>query len=159
MFKQLYDLAQKAGPIQMTLAAGGEDGRMTVVVTPKGGAAKDEPALATPLSLTATPEEFDEGFVQVLTSYSETRLSLAEQVAATNEVLAAAREASVKKGTGAVQKAGAKSTTKTPPATASEGRDGDPDDDTGGEEEGTTVTASSAAAQLPVAASAPNLFG
>ena len=158
MFKQLYDLAQKAGPLQMTLAAGGEDGRMTVVVTRKGGAAKDEPALATPLSLTATPEEFDEGFVQVLTSYSEKRLSLAEQVAATNEVLAAAREASAKKGTGAVQKAGAKPTTKAPPATAGEGRDGDPDDDTGGEE-GTPVTASSAAAQVPVTANTPNLFG
>jgi PRTRC genetic system protein E len=158
MFKQLYDLARKAGPLQMTLAAGGEDGRMTVVVTPKGGAAMDEPALAMPLSLTATPEEFDEGFVQVLTSYSEKLLSLAEQVAATNEVLAAAREASAKKGAGAVQKAGAKSTTKTAPATAGEGGDGDPDDDAGGEE-GTTATASSAAAQVPVTANTPNLFG
>lgn len=157
MFKQLHDLAKKAGPLQMTIAAGGEDGRMTVVVTPKGGASKDEPALATPLALTATPDEFDEGFVHALVSYSEKRLTLAEQVAATNEVLAAAREASARKGTGAVKKATGGLAAKAPPATGGEG-DSEADGDAE-VEEGEPSAATPAAVPAPIAASTPNLFG
>ena len=167
MFKELYVLAVKAGPLNMAITADESAGRMTVVVIPKPGAGKDEPALATPLSLTATPEAFDEGFVPALTGYSAQRASLEEQVAATNEVLAAAKAASAQKGAGAVSKAaGARSPSKTATKPAPVGaarddeggdeRDGDDDDAHGDGNDG-------APAAAPVAASAgaetPNLFG
>lgn len=98
MFKELFELVRACGPLTMAVSADAPRGTMTVVVIPKPADAKDEPALATPLSLTATPEEFDAEFTTVLAGYRTQRLSLAEQVAATNEVLAAAREASVQKG-------------------------------------------------------------
>ena len=110
MFKELFELARASGPLTIAVSADTPPGQMTVVVIPKSGDAKDEPALATPLSLTATPEEFDADFTSVLTSYQGQRQSLAEQVAATNEVLAAAREASVQKGSKAATKALAKPT-------------------------------------------------
>jgi PRTRC genetic system protein E len=94
MFKELFELVRASGPLTMAVSADAPRGTMTVVVIPKPADAKDEPALATPLSLTATPEEFDAEFTTVLAGYRTQRLSLAEQVAATNEVLAAAREAS-----------------------------------------------------------------
>ena len=65
----------------------------------------DEPALAKALSLTATPQEFDEGFVAALQGYREARQSLADQVEATREVLEAAKLASVKKAADANAKA------------------------------------------------------
>lgn len=162
MFKQLFELARKAGPLQLAVSADGEGDRMTVVVIPRGGAAKDEPALSTPLSLTATAEEFEAGFVQALTGYSVRRMSLEEQVAATNEVLAAAKEASVKKGAAAASKAGARTVPKAQakPDTAS-GDEDDPglDNDVG---EGTDEAAGAAVASTPetaAGASSPNLFG
>jgi PRTRC genetic system protein E len=164
MFKQLYELALKAGPLSMTVSADASEGRMTVVVIPKGGAARDEAALATPLSLTATPEDFDTGFVAALTSYSDQRASLEEQVAATNEVLAAAKAASAQKGAAAVSKAAGQLTrTKTKSAT----RDDDAPDgnDAAGGEGGDTdagacpSVAPAAATKVGAATGAPNLFG
>ena len=110
MFKELFELVRASGPLTMAVSADAPRGTMTVVVIPKPADAKDEPALATPLSLTATPEEFDAEFTTVLAGYRTQRLSLAEQVAATNEVLAAAREASVQKGS----KAATTATARTP---------------------------------------------
>src|SRR5437867_348688 len=97
MFHQLFQLALSA-TVTMTISADEKDGRMTINVVPKPKADLKEPALSTPLSLTATPEEFDAEFVQVLSTYRATRQSLAEQAEATNEVIDAAKQASARRG-------------------------------------------------------------
>jgi PRTRC genetic system protein E len=161
MFKELFELARASGPLTMAVSADTPPGKMTVVVIPKSGDAKDEPALATPLSLTATPEELDAEFTTVLASYRGQRQSLAEQVAATNEVLAAAREASVQKGSRAATKALAKPKPSPSSATASTAGN-DPDDDDGGDAPQTPSTDAGGAAPLthaPAKAGAPDLFG
>lgn len=163
MFKELFELARASGPLTMALSADTPPGQMTVVVIPKSSDAKDEPALATPLSLTATPEELDAEFTTVLASYKGQRQSLAEQVAATNEVLAAAREASVQKGSKAATKALAKPNPSSSSASASTKDDeADEDDDDGGDaaptpfaDAGGDVSSNGS----PAKAAAPDLFG
>ena len=104
MFQELFSLAAGAS-LTLTLSADAKTGRMTINVIPRPHKDGDEPALAKALSLTATPQEFDEGFVAALQGYSEARQSLADQVEATREVLEAAKLASVKKATDANAKA------------------------------------------------------
>ena len=164
MFKELFELARASGPLTMAVSADTPPGKMTVVVIPKSGDAKDEPALATPLSLTATPEELDADFTTVLASYRGQRQSLAEQVAATNEVLAAAREASVEKSSKAGNKAATRALVKpNAPATTTAPTTGDePDDDDGGD--GPQAPSDRAGSATPLtsasaAAGAPDLFG
>ncbi len=129
MFKELFPMAAK-GSFSLLLSADEGSGLMTVVVVPKtSDSGKDVPALAMPLKLTATAEELDAGFVQALASYATRRTSLDEQVAATNEVLDAARAASVKKGAEAVTKAGAKSAPRTAARPVADAGDADHDDD------------------------------
>lgn len=132
MFKELFPLAAK-GSFSLLLSADEGSGLMTVVVVPKtSDSGKDVPALAMPLKLTATAEELDLGFVQALSSYATRRSSLDEQVAATNEVLDAARAASVKKGAEAVAKAGGKSAPRAaarPVAGVGDAEHDDDDDD------------------------------
>jgi hypothetical protein len=119
-----------------------------------------------PLKLTATAEELDAGFVQALASYATRRTSLDEQVAATNEVLDAARAASVKKGAEAVTKAGAKSAPRTAARPVADAGDAEHDDDDDGE--GSAVDGASTPAPVgnePKAATpmggvgVPDLFG
>ena len=163
MFKQLFPLAAK-GSFSLLLSADEGSGLMTVVVVPKhsdGG--KDVPALAMPLKLTAAPEELDAGFTQAVLSYSTHRASLDEQVAATNEVIEAAKAASVKKGAEAVTKAGAKPTQRAAAPKAAAGDD-DADDDHGGDDTDDAPTAvhgvAPATAEAPSAGpGVPDLFG
>lgn len=167
MFKELFPMAAK-GPFSLLLSADESSGLMTVVVVPKtSDSGKDVPALAMPLKLTATAEELDAGFVQALASYATRRTSLDEQVAATNEVLDAARAASVKKGAEAVSKAGAKSAPRTATRPVADAGDAEHDDDDG---EVGAVDDASTSAQAPVAneqkaatpvggAGMPDLFG
>lgn len=104
MFQELFSLAAGAS-LTLTLSADAKTGRMTINVIPRPHKDGDEPALAKALSLTATPQEFDAGFVAALRAYREARQSLAEQVEATREVLEAAKLASVRKATDANTKA------------------------------------------------------
>ena len=104
MFQELFSLAAGAS-LTLTLSADAKTGRMTINVIPRPHKDGDEPALAKALSLTATPQEFDAGFVAALRGYREARQSLAEQVEATREVLEAAKLASVRKATDANTKA------------------------------------------------------
>ncbi|NTV70062.1 MAG: PRTRC system protein E [Azonexaceae bacterium] len=117
MFEELYALATGA-TLTMVLSADEKTGRMTINVIPKPKKDANEPALTKALSLTATPAEFDAGFVDVLKGYREIRQSLAEQAEATQEVLQAAKAASAKKAgeamTKAVKPAPAPATTKGP---------------------------------------------
>ena len=157
-FKQLFDLARRAGgSVTMTVAAAAEEGQMTVVVMPKAGARDLDPALATPLVLTATPEEFNAGFLDALARYDMSHKSLAEQAEATAEVLAAAKDAQAKKGAGAARKA---AQPKTAPAGEAPGGG---DDDAGGEDDDSAPTTQAATpgnvTGNATGGEAPSLFG
>lgn len=104
LFEELHALACGA---TLTLIVSTEDasGRMTISVIPKPKDDSGEAALRQPLSLTATPQEFDLEFIDALRGYREVRASLAEQAEATKEVLEAAKAASVKKASEATSKA------------------------------------------------------
>ena len=164
MFKELFPMAAKGG-FSLLLSADEANGLMTVVVVPKTtDNGKEVPALAVPLKLTATPEELDAGFVQALASYSTARTSLDEQVAATNEVLEAAKAASVKKGADALSKAGAKAAPKAahkPVTASSEHDDGDDDGDaSGGGEDAKAAPIGEPNKPAPASgATVPDLFG
>ena len=114
MFKELYELALGA-TLTLTISADEKKGRMTVNVIPKPRGDAGEPALSTPLVLTATPVEFDADFVTVLAGYRTSHASLVHQAQVTQELLDAAKAASAKKATGAVARAQSKSA---PPAAA-----------------------------------------
>lgn len=118
MFEELHALATSA-TLTMIVSADEKTGRMTVHAIPKPKKDVDEPALTKALSLTATPQELDAGFVEALRGYREVRHSLAEQVEATKEVLEAAKLASVKKAGDAASKATKPAASaRTTPATA-----------------------------------------
>lgn len=104
MFEELYALATSA-TLTMTVSADDKSGRLTINVIPKPRTDTGEPALAQALSLTATPQDFDAGFIDALRGYREVRQSLAQQAEATKEVLEAAKAASVKKASEATSKA------------------------------------------------------
>lgn len=104
LFEELYALALTA-TLTLTVSADEKSGRLTVNVIPKPRKDVYEPTLAQPLSLTATPQEFDEGFIAALTGFREVRHSLAQQAEATKEVIEAAKAASVKKASEAASKA------------------------------------------------------
>lgn len=104
MFEELFALASGAS-LALTISADAKSGRMTINVIPRPAKDGDDPALTKALSLTATPQEFDDGFIPALKGYRETRQSLADQVEATREVLEAAKAASVKKATEASTRA------------------------------------------------------
>jgi len=153
MFEELYALATSA-TLTMTVSADEKSGRLTVNVIPKPRKDAVEPALAQPLSLSATPQEFDTGFIEALRGYREVRHSLAQQAEATKEVIEAAKAASVKKASDATVKASATkpAAVATKPAPVSEPL-GDVDDD--------DVLATQDAASAPVAAGGGtyDLFG
>jgi PRTRC genetic system protein E len=100
IFEELFALACSA-TLTMTVSADEASGRLTINVIPKPRKDADEPALTQPLSLTATPKEFDVGFIDALRGYREVRHSLAQQAEATKEVIEAAKAASVKKASAA----------------------------------------------------------
>lgn len=113
MFEELFGLARH-GTLTLIVDADTTSGRMTVLVIPSPKDDHGEAALRQPLSLTATPQEFDGGFVSALRGYREVHLSLAEQAAATHEVLEAAKSASVKKASEATRKAAGNAGKPTP---------------------------------------------
>lgn len=117
MFEELFALACSA-TLTMTVSADEKSGRLTVNVIPKPRQDAGEAALTQPLSLTATPQEFDAGFIEALRGYREVRQSLAQQAEATKEVIEAAKAASVKKSSDATAKAGASKAAAAKPAPA-----------------------------------------
>ncbi|AEB85634.1 MULTISPECIES: PRTRC system protein E [Comamonadaceae] len=117
MFEELFALACSA-TLTMTVSADEKSGRLTVNVIPKPRQDAGEPGLTQPLSLTATPQEFDAGFIEALRGYREVRQSLAQQAEATKEVIEAAKAASVKKASDATVKAGASKSVPAKPVTA-----------------------------------------
>ena len=104
MFTELYALATTA-TLSMVVSADDKRGTLTISVMPKPKKDVGEPALTKDLTLTATPAEFDSGFVAALSGYREARDGLIEQAEATREVLEAAKQAAAKKAAQAVTKA------------------------------------------------------
>lgn len=163
MFEELFALAAGAS-LTLTISADAKSGRMTINVIPRPLKDADESALTRALSLTAMPQEFDEGFVAALRGYREVHRSLADQAEATREVLEAARAASVKKAAEANTKARAdkpgvplpKPAAPAPAATAARtatdpASDGHDDDDAPG--------AAEPRAPTPAAGEVADLFG
>ncbi|TWG87888.1 PRTRC genetic system protein E [Cupriavidus gilardii J11] len=102
MFNQLAPLVGASEKVVLTLAMNGD--MLSVVVMPVVKKA-DDPALGAPLAISGTPTELDEGFAEVLRSYTTTRQSLVEQVEATNSILEAAKANQSSKATKALAKA------------------------------------------------------
>lgn len=75
MFEELFALACSA-TLTMTVSADEQTGHLTVNVIPQRKPDAGETALAQPLSLTATLQEFDAGFIEALRGYREVRHSL-----------------------------------------------------------------------------------
>ena len=154
MFKELYALAS-AATLTMIVSADEKTGRLTVSVLPKPKKDMGEPALLKDLTLTATPEEFDAGFVEALRGYREKRQSLTEQAEATNEVLEAAKSASAKKGAEAMTKAAKPAqTTKASPSSETKATTDDEGEGDGkpGDQAGSPTPATAAPGE-------PTLFG
>jgi PRTRC genetic system protein E len=110
MFRELYALATSA-TLTMIVSADERAGTLTISVLPKPRKDVGEAALTKDLTLTASPEDFDAGFVQALQGYREVRASLMEQAEATCEVLEAARSFCAKKAGDAAAKASKPATT------------------------------------------------
>lgn len=118
MFTELAALVRASEKVVVTLTMQGDT--MSVVVVPVGKDAADA-ALSTPLALSATPAELDEGFAAAIAGVSAARQSLAEQVEATRSILEAAKTSQSTKAT--------KALTKAAEPTASETSEEDDDDD------------------------------
>lgn len=127
MFTALQNLLAGVTSLNLSLVANGDD-TITVTVTPKGS--KTGNTLDTPLSLTATAAELDEGFADVLLAYSSKRQNLVEQLAATEAILEAAQKEATEKAKKSLAKPAKKSSTETP-EDENEDENHDDDDDAG----------------------------
>lgn len=134
MFRELYALAMTA-TLTMIVSADEKTGKLTISVLPKPRKDMGEPALTKDLTLTASPEDFDAGFVAALQGYREVRDSLTEQAEATREVLEAAKTVSAKKATEAMTKA-SKSAAAAQPAPSPTAVDATGDEDEHGAADG-----------------------
>lgn len=129
MFTQLQELLKNCASVSLILAMN-KNGTLSVTVIPKPTATgEDVAALSTPLSLTATATELDEGFVQVLSDYVGTHQSLTEQMENTKAILEAAKTESQKKATTAIS-----NSNKAPAAKPSVSKAKDVDEDIEDEE-------------------------
>ncbi len=145
MFTELYALATTA-TLSMVISADETRGTLTISVMPKPKKDLGEAALTRDLTLTATPAEFDGGFVAALQGYREARAGLIEQAEATKEVLDAAKDAAAKKAA----QASAKASKPAAKALSADNADDDGPDGAGDE-------AQHPAAPTPIGAQ-PNLF-
>jgi PRTRC genetic system protein E len=149
MFTELYALATTA-TLSMVISADEKRGTLTISVMPKPKKDLGESALTKDLTLTATPAEFDGGFVAALKGYRETRTALIEQAEATKEVLQAAKDAAAKKAAEATTKASKPTKPSAKPASAD---DHDEDDEQDADGESHTDAAQT------TGGTQPNLFG
>ena len=133
MFTALKTLLAQVVSLAVSMVAN-EDGTITVTVIPKAKQPGDANAsLNTPLVLTGTAEELDAEFVNLLASYTSKRVSLAEQLEATEAILEAAKKDSAAKATKAVAKGAAKPDAKAKSSSEKGSDDGVGDgDDAGG---------------------------
>lgn len=151
LFKTLAGLL--AGNTALTILVTGSEDAMTVTVIPTPSkTGEGTTALATPMSLTHTAAELDEGFVELLGKFSASRKSLAEQYEVTDTVLEAAKKASAEKAVKGVTKTAKAATTKpetaaakTPPGSDPENEDDDGNSGGGGDVDAPATAAPGAA--------------
>lgn len=155
MFVALQTLLATLASLTVSLVDN-KDGTITVTVIPKGG--KDGSTLDTPLALTDTPENLDAEFAAILTSYTNKRQTLSDQLAATEAIIEAAQKEAAEKAKKTVTKSSKKPAAATTANTSEtpgddESGNGDDDDD----ENSSSVPSSPAPATpaAPVDASAP----
>jgi PRTRC genetic system protein E len=150
MFKELAPIAHTT-MIQI-LISGEENGQLRVNIMPKAIEGQN-PALSTPLSLLATPEELDEQLPSILTGYVGTRQSLADSLESARIVMESAKKDALKKTTKAA------ASPKAAAVADSDGvdlRDDEPFDEETGDDVGShTASANSAAVKTDDL----NLFG
>lgn len=154
MFKQIEAMMGEETLSVSFIVTKDKDG-LSVTVLPKTKEGTDA-ALSAPLALKGTAEELDAEIVAMLEGFSGHRKSLAEQLADTEAILKAAKEASAKKGQDALKK-GAKSSTATakapsaPACSAGGGADEDDESDTetAAAETGVAPTSPEPAAAVP----------
>ena len=149
MFTELYALATTA-TLSLVISADEKRGMLSISVMPKPKKDAGEPALTKDLTLTATPAEFDEGFVAALKGYREARAGLIEQAEVTKEVLQAAKEAAAKKAAAATTKASKPAAKASTTLSSADDRDENEAEEAGNDSPTTE-------AQTPVGAQ-PNLF-
>ena len=144
MFQALQTLLAVCASLSVTLVSNA-NGTITVTVIPKSNkGSENSAALNTPLSLTGTPEELDAEFVSILSKYTDSHKSLAEQLETTEAILEAAKKEAATKATKAVTKG------KTSGQATSE-----PDEEEVEEVEGGTNTGSQSGSATATDGSAP----
>ena len=131
MFAALASILPPNQTLDLTITVTAE-GLMKVVVKPqlvKGTNA----SLATPLALSATPQELDTDFVDTLMQFAGHRTSLQQQVDVTATILAEAKATEVTKASKAITKSSGKAGAIAAGGAADESDD---DDETSGGESG-----------------------
>jgi len=126
MFTELAELV-KTTNLHIQISASG-DNELKVIVLPKPKEGTN-PALCQPLALTATPEELDEKFAGILTSYKATRRSLEETLEETKAYMEAAGKAEREKAAQAAKQPASADPAKTAAPEAGETSDAGQDDD------------------------------
>lgn len=113
MFTELYPLATSTR-LAMLVTADAERGLMTISVMPRP--VQDTAVkLTKDLTLTATPDEFDTGFIEALTGYRAELVPLLEQAAAATRAIQS-EKANLKKQPKAAPKAAPSAKPETRPA-------------------------------------------
>ncbi|RWA55709.1 hypothetical protein AU476_06270 [Cupriavidus sp. UYMSc13B] len=102
MFTELAPLVRASDKVVVTLTMQGD--LMSVVVVPVIKNATDA-ALTTPLALSASPAELDQGFADAVAGVTAARQSLAEQAETTKSILEAAKTSQSSKASKALAKA------------------------------------------------------
>ena len=168
MIKAIQQLASTCASVNI-LAMATADGRLSLTFIPKAKEGGDA-SLSVPFTLSGTAEELEAGIGQALQKVNANRATLAEQVEATNTLLAQASKDSAEKGTNALKAKGSKPApgSKNPspkpssPATGNDDDVDDEDDTPGGADMGSDALQSAAiadkASQAP-SGGALNLFG
>jgi len=114
LFAELAKMLDKPGKALVLNVIALDSGKLALTVLPKGE--WKEAALGTGLSVQATPDELDTHLIEQLARYTSAHKSLAEQVASTVEVMAAAERENKQKAQTAIKKA-ASATPAAKPAT------------------------------------------
>jgi PRTRC genetic system protein E len=151
MLKALERLALQCNVVNILVKANAGELSLTFVPTLKEGG---DPALAKPFTLHGTVEDLEANMPEAMAQIATARASLAEQVAATTEVLEIARKTSADKGSNALKGKPAKPTSGKASGAAGAASD---QDDTADDEAGDDSP--SAPAAPPAAAAAPAQTG
>ena len=156
MFTALQTLLATVAGLSISIVANKDD-TITVTVIPKAKKEGGDAALNTPLQLTGTAAELDAEFVGIVANYSNKRMSLSEQLEATESILEAAKKEASTKATKAIKKgsgatAPATSATSTETSSASDDGDEEPADSD------SSQAAHTAGEAKPAAAADDNLF-